>query len=35
MGKWQHRPLDVVYPVIFIAAVNAKIRDGKVANRLS
>ena len=33
MGEWQSRPLDVVYPVIFIDAVNVKIRDGNVANR--
>jgi putative transposase len=29
----QNRPLDAVYPVIFIDAVNVKIRDGQVANR--
>jgi putative transposase len=29
----QSRPLDAVYPVIFIDAVNVKIRDGNVANR--
>ncbi len=33
MSGWQNRPLDVVYPVIFIDAVNVKIRDGNVANR--
>jgi transposase-like protein len=33
MAEWQNRPLDVVYPVIFIDAVNVKIRDGHVANR--
>lgn len=33
MGEWQSRPLDPVYPVIFIDAVNVKIRDGQVANR--
>ncbi len=33
MGEWQSRPLDVVYPVIFIDAINVKIRDGNVANR--
>lgn len=33
MAEWQSRPLDVVYPVIFIDAVNVKIRDGNVANR--
>lgn len=33
MGEWQSRPLDPVYPVIFIDCVNVKIRDGQVANR--
>jgi len=33
MADWQNRPLDPVYPVIFIDAVHVKIRDGKVANR--
>lgn len=33
MVEWQHRPLDRVYPVVFIDAINVKIRDGKVANR--
>jgi putative transposase len=33
MAQWQSRPLDVVYPVIFIDAINVKIRDGNVANR--
>lgn len=33
MNEWQNRPLDAVYPVIFIDAVNVKIRDGQVANR--
>jgi len=33
MTEWQNRPLDPVYPVIFIDAINVKIRDGKVANR--
>jgi transposase-like protein len=33
MADWQNRPLDPVYPVIFIDAINVKIRDGKVANR--
>jgi putative transposase len=33
MNEWQNRPLDVVYPVIFIDAINVKIRDGHVANR--
>jgi putative transposase len=33
MGEWQNRPLDPIYPVIFLDAVHVKIRDGKVANR--
>jgi putative transposase len=33
MAEWQSRPLDVVYPVLFIDCVNVKIRDGNVANR--
>jgi transposase-like protein len=33
MAAWQSRPLDSVYPVIFIDCVNVKIRDGNVANR--
>ena len=33
MGQWQNRPLDAVYPVLFIDVVNVKIRDGNVANR--
>jgi putative transposase len=28
-----NRPLDRVYPVIFIDAIHVKIRDGQVANR--
>ncbi|TCM32500.1 transposase-like protein [Kribbella sp. VKM Ac-2568] len=33
MAEWQSRPLDPVYPVIFIDCINVKIRDGQVANR--
>jgi putative transposase len=33
MTEWQNRPLDPVYPVIFIDAIHVKIRDGKVSNR--
>ncbi|MGH3634742.1 MAG: IS256 family transposase, partial [Mycobacterium sp.] len=33
MAEWQSRPLDLVYPVIFIDAIHVKIRDGNVANR--
>ncbi|MBX6752538.1 MAG: IS256 family transposase [Micromonosporaceae bacterium] len=33
MADWQSRPLDPVYPVIFIDAIRVKIRDGNVVNR--
>jgi transposase-like protein len=33
LQTWQSRPLDPVYPVIFIDAIQVKIRDGNVANR--
>jgi putative transposase len=33
MSAWRTRPLDPVYPVLFIDAVHVKIRDGSVANR--
>ena len=33
MTEWQNRPLDPVYPVIFLDAVHVKIRDGKVTHR--
>jgi putative transposase len=33
MADWQSRPLDPVYPVLFIDAIHIKIRDGQVANR--
>ncbi|MFE0021478.1 IS256 family transposase [Amycolatopsis sp. NPDC059021] len=33
MVEWQNRPLDPVYPVIFIDAIHVKIRDGQVSNR--
>ena len=33
MADWQNRPLDPVYAVIFIDAINVKIREGQVANR--
>jgi transposase-like protein len=33
MAQWQSRPLDAVYPVVFIDCVNVKIREGNVANR--
>jgi hypothetical protein len=33
MSDWQNRPLDRVYPVVFIDALVVKIRDGHVTNR--
>ena len=33
MSEWCNRPLDSVYPVVFIDAINVKIREGNVANR--
>jgi len=33
LGEWCNRPLDPVYPVVFIDAIHVKIRDGQVANR--
>ena len=33
MSDWGNRPLDRVYPVVFIDALVVKIRDGQVANR--
>jgi putative transposase len=33
MTAWQNRPLDPVWPVIFIDALYVKIRDGQVSNR--
>jgi putative transposase len=33
LADWQNRPLDAVYPVVFIDALMVKIRDGVVANR--
>jgi putative transposase len=33
LGAWQSRPLDPVYPVVFVDAIQVKIRDGSVANR--
>jgi transposase-like protein len=33
MAEWQNRPLDAVYPVVFIDCINVKIREGNVANR--
>jgi putative transposase len=33
MSAWQNRPLDALYPVIFVDAIYVKIREGQVANR--
>jgi putative transposase len=33
MTQWCHRPLDRVYPVLFIDAIVAKVPDGQVTNR--
>ena len=33
MADWQNRPLDPVYAVIFIDAIQVKIREGQVASR--
>jgi putative transposase len=33
LAEWQSRPLDAIYPVIFIDCIHVKIRDGQVVNR--
>jgi hypothetical protein len=33
MTEWCNRPLEPVYPVVFIDAIFVKVRDGQVANR--
>jgi transposase-like protein len=33
MAEWRDRPLDRVYPVLFIDAIVVKVRDGQVVNR--
>ena len=33
MADWRTRPLDRVYPVLFIDAIVVKVRDGQVVNR--
>jgi putative transposase len=33
LADWQSRPLDAVCAVVFIDAINVKIREGQVANR--
>jgi putative transposase len=33
MAEWQNRPLDRVYPVVFVDAIMVKVREGQVTNR--
>jgi transposase-like protein len=33
MAEWAARPLDPVYPVVFLDAIVVKVRDGQVVNR--
>ena len=33
MTEWAQRPLNGVYPVLFIDAIHVKVRDGQVTNR--
>ena len=33
LADWQSRPLDAVYAVMFIDAINVKLREGQVASR--
>jgi putative transposase len=33
LNEWQNRPLDRVYPVVFIDAIVVKVRDGQVTNK--
>ncbi|TCP38595.1 transposase-like protein [Tamaricihabitans halophyticus] len=33
LTEWANRPLEPVYPVVFVDAIHVKIRDGQVANR--
>lgn len=33
MVEWANRPLDAVYPVVFIDAIHVKVRDGQVTNK--
>ncbi len=34
MQTWQNRPLDAIYPVMFVDGIRIKIRDGNVSNRV-
>lgn len=33
LEEWRNRPLDTMYPIVYIDALNIKIRDGIVQNR--
>ncbi len=33
LAEWHNRPLDPLYPVLFVDAIHVKIRDGAVASR--
>ena len=33
LAEWANRPLDRVYPVLFIDAIHVKVRDGQVRNK--
>ena len=33
LDEWRNRPLDEVYPTLYVDALNIKIRDGIVSNR--
>jgi putative transposase len=33
LSEWVNRPLDAVYPVLFIDAMHVKVRDGHICNR--
>jgi len=33
LESWRNRPLDPVYPIVYVDALNVKIRDGIVQNR--
>ena len=33
LEEWRNRPLDPMYPILYIGALNVKIRDGIVQNR--
>lgn len=32
MAEWSSRPLDAIYPVIFVDALVVKVREGQVRN---